>query len=53
VINLWVIPLGLAITFLGANVFILPLQCLLKSMFPNVFLRDGIISLGWWCPHCW
>jgi len=46
VINLWVIPLGLAITFLGANVFILPLQCLLKSMFPNVFLRDGIISLG-------
>ena len=46
VINLWVIPLGLAITLLGANVFILPLQCLLKNLFPNVFLRDGIISLG-------
>ena len=46
VINLWVIPLGLAITFLGANVFILTLQCLLKNLFPNVFLRDGIISLG-------
>jgi hypothetical protein len=45
-INLWVIPLGLAFTFLGANVFILPLQDLLRNVVPNVFQRDGIILLG-------
>jgi hypothetical protein len=50
VINLWVIPLGLAFTFLGANVFVLPLQELLKDLVPKVFLRDGIISLGYVLP---
>jgi hypothetical protein len=45
-INRWVIPLGLAFTFLGANVFIVPLQEQLKKAVPNVFQRDGIISLG-------
>jgi hypothetical protein len=45
-INLVVIPLALAFTFLGANVFILPLQDLLKNMVPNVFLRDLFISSG-------
>ncbi len=49
-INLWVIPIGLAFSFLGANVFIQPLQCLLKKWVPDVFLRDGMISLGFLLP---
>ena len=48
VINLWAIPLALAFTFLGANVFVVPLQDWLKKRVPDwgAFQRDGVITLG-------